>query len=88
MSICIKCHFGAICGSLISPTADKTKPTEKCNDAPTEILPPGEGGRGGCGEDSVAGRRLVAVIQVFMWVLIHVVILRGQDVCFKHISTL
>lgn len=42
------------------------------NEALTKILPPGEGSRGSCAEDSVAGRRLVAVILV---PLIHVIIL-------------
>lgn len=42
------------------------------NEALTKILPPGEGRRGSCAEDSVAGRRLVAVILV---PLIHVIIL-------------
>lgn len=40
----------------------------------TKILPPREG-RMSCGEDSVAGRRLVAVIVVLMRIHIHVIIL-------------
>lgn len=45
------------------------------NDVLTKILPPGEGSGGSCGEDPVAGRRLVAVILVLAWILIHFIIL-------------
>lgn len=40
----------------------------------TKIFPPPrEGSRWSCGEDSVAGRRLVAVVPT--WIFVHVIIL-------------
>lgn len=41
--------------------------------AAVEILPPWEGSRGSCGEGSVAGRGLIAVI--LTWILVHVIII-------------
>lgn len=44
----------------------------------TEILPPGEGRRWGCGEDPVAGGRLIAVVMLFVRVLIQFIVLLGD----------
>lgn len=41
--------------------------------AAVEILPPWEGSLGSCGEDSVAGWRLIAVI--LTWILVHVIVI-------------
>lgn len=41
----------------------------------TEVLPPREGSRGRRGEGFVAGGRLVVVVVLLMWILIHVIVL-------------
>lgn len=44
----------------------------------TEILPSGEGRRWGCGKDPVAGRGLIAVVMLLVWILIQFIVLFGN----------
>lgn len=61
----------------------KTKKTNKVMSFPqycfTEILPPGKGRRWGCRKDPVAGRRLIAVVMLLVWILIQIIVLFGNS---------